>query len=251
MTETTTASNIPHIYVIHMPRRTNRYEQFQTAWTGVGYPASNIHLHWYDAVEGIKLPPSAFTGFHTVARTRKARAGRLGAYLSHTGAIAAAIAANHFPLLILEDDAIPTPALQDPTTLPALFATAPATANLLYFGALPVKDRKADKTFCNRQTQRRWTPRSPAPNVRHLAKPGSRTDVSSVALYGGHAYGFPNATAAQQVLSELLKSRITFDSALVRYQKKFPDKVAVYCPFVFRQAEGFSNIEGVQRWKRT
>ena len=238
-TSAMTTATIPHIYVIHMPRRTNRYEQFQTAWTAVGYPASNIHLHWYDAVEGIKLPPSAFTGFHTVARTPKARAGRLGAYLSHTGAIAAAIAANHFPLLILEDDAIPTPALQDPTTLPALFATAPATANLLYFGALPVKDRKADKTFCNRQTRRRnrgWTPRAPTP---------------SIALYGGHAYGFPDATAAQQVLSELLTTRITFDSALVRYQKKFPDKVAVYCPFVFRQAEGFSNIEGVQRWKRT
>ena len=230
----------PHIYVIHMPRRTNRYEQFRTAWTSVGYPASNIHLHWYDAVEGVKLPPSAFTGFHTVARTHKARAGRLGAYLSHTGAIAAAIAANHFPLLILEDDAVPTPELQNPHTLRALFASAPATANLLYFGALPVKDRKADKTYCDRsrktrkhkQTAGGWGPRIP-----------------TTQLYGGHAYGFPNADAAQQVLTELLQSRITFDSALVRYQKKHPDKVAVYCPFVFRQAEGFSNIEGVQRWR--
>lgn len=219
-----------------MPRRTNRYEQFQTAWTSVGYPTSNIHLHWYDAVEGIKLPPSAFTGFHTVARTYKARAGRLGAYLSHTGAIAAAIAANHFPLLILEDDAVPTPELQNPHTLRALFATAPSTANLLYFGAIPVSDRKANKGFCSRRTTRKrghWNARAPTPATQ---------------LYGGHAYGFPTATAAQQVLTELLKSRITFDSALVRYQKKFPDKVAVYCPFVFRQAEGFSNIEGVQRW---
>ena len=237
------ASHSPHIYVIHMPRRTNRYEQFQTAWTAVGYPASNIHLHWYDAVEGIKLPPSAFTGFHTVARTHRARAGRLGAYLSHTGAIAAAIAANHFPLLILEDDAVPTPELQNPDTLRALFATAPATANLLYFGAIPVSNRKSNKGFCDRSrtTRKRtkrtttgsWSPRAPTPATQ---------------LYGGHAYGFPNAAAAQQVLTELLKSRITFDSALVRYQKKFPDKVAVYCPFVFRQAEGFSNIEGVQRW---
>lgn len=229
-----------HVYIIHLPRRTNRYEQFQTAWTAAGLTDANIHLHWYDAVEGVKLPQVAFSGFHTVARTHKARAGRLGAYLSHTGAIAAAIAANHFPLLILEDDAVPTPALNNPNTLRRLFATAPSTANLLYFGALPVKDRKADKEFCSRgrTTRKRnnnshWNARAPAPVVQ---------------LYGGHAYGFPTAVAAEQVLTELYKSRITFDSALVRYQKKHPEKVAVYCPFVFRQAEGFSNIEGVQRW---
>jgi hypothetical protein len=220
-----------HAYVIHLPRRTDRYEQFLAAWTAAGLSADSAHLHWYDAVEGVRLPPSAFEGFHTVARSHRARAGRLGAYLSHTGAIAAAIAANHFPVLILEDDAVPT-APVTPAALRSLFDTAPSTANLLYFGALPVKNRKADRTYCTRR-RRKWSRRAPAPDVQ---------------LYGGHAYGFRTAEAAQQVLTELLKSRITFDSALVRYQKRFPDKVAVYCPFVFRQAEGFSNIEGVQRW---
>lgn len=226
-----------HVYIIHLPRRTNRYEQFKTAWTAAGLTEANIQLHWFHAVEGVKLPPAAFSNFHTAARTHKARAGRLGAYLSHTGAIAAAIAANHFPLLIMEDDAVPTPALNNPDTLRHLFAAAPSTANLLYFGALPVKDRKADKEFCSRRTTRKrgshWNARAPAPAVQ---------------LYGGHAYGFPTAVAAEEVLTELHKSRITFDSALVRYQKKHPDKVAVYCPFMFRQAEGFSNIEGIQRW---
>lgn len=226
-----------HVYIIHLPRRTNRYEQFKTAWTAAGLTEANIHLHWFHAVEGVKLPSSAFSDFHTVARTHKARAGRLGAYLSHTGAISAAIAANHFPLLILEDDAVPTPALNNPDALRRLFAAAPSTANLLYFGALPVKDRKADKEFCSRRITRKrdrhWNARAPTPAVQ---------------LYGGHAYGFPTAVAAEQVLTELHKSRITFDSALVRYQKKHPDKVAVHCPFVFRQAEGFSDIEGVQRW---
>jgi hypothetical protein len=232
----TTTGPFPHVYIIHLPRRTNRYEQFQSAWSAAGLPESN--LHWFDAVEGVKLPPTAFTGFHTVARTHKARAGRLGAYLSHTGAIAAAIAANHFPLLILEDDAVPTDTLSHPDTLRVLFATAPPHANLLYLGALPVKDRKADKDFCRRRITRkhprRWSSRAPTPAVK---------------LYGGHAYGFPTAAAAQHVLSELLTSRITFDSALVRYQKKFPEKVAFFCPFVFRQAEGFSNIEGITRWR--
>jgi len=240
-------SELPHIYVIHLPRRTNRYEQFQSAWTSAGLPASNIHLHWFDAVEGVKLPTAAFTGFHTVARTHKARAGRLGAYLSHTGAIAAAIAANHFPLLILEDDAVPTDA-QTTATLRHLFDSAPPSANLLYFGALPVKDRKADKEFCIRRSTvkrtrerkttrkqgREWTPLTATPDVK---------------LYGGHAYGFRTAEAAQHVLTELQKSRITFDSALVRYQKKYPKKVAVLCPFIFHQAEGYSNIEGAVRWR--
>lgn len=224
-----------HTYVIHLPRRTDRYEQFRAAWSAAGLDTAGT-LHWFDAVEGVKLPPSAFKDFHTVARTHRARAGRLGAYLSHTGAIAAAIAANHFPLLILEDDAVPTAALT-PTALRALFDSAPASAHLLYFGALPVRNRKADRTFCVTRRQRnrrgRWSRRAPAPDVQ---------------LYGGHAYGFRTATDAQQVLTELLKSRITFDSALVRYQKRFPDKVSVHCPFVFRQAEGFSNIEGTTRW---
>lgn len=225
-------SSPPHVYIIHLPRRTNRYDQFRSAWSAARLPAPPSHIHWYDAVEGIKLPPSAFTGFHTVARTRKARAGRLGAYLSHTGAIATAIAANHFPLLILEDDAVPTAALTDPHQLQSLFASAPSTANLLYFGALPSHNRKLNRQFCTRRRYRGWGPSTP-----------------NIKLYGGHAYGFRDAKAASHVLEELQKSRITFDSALVRYQKKHPDRVAVVCPFVFRQAEGYSNINDVYRPK--
>jgi hypothetical protein len=216
-----------YAYVIHLKRRTDRYEQFRAAWEAAGLTSDNIH--WFNAVEGVKLPPRAFKKFHTVARTHRARAGRLGAYLSHTGAIAAAIKANHFPLLILEDDAIPTAPLTS-ADLRSMFDTAPSTANLLYFGALPVKDRKRDRTYCTRRRSR-WS---------HAAD-------SSTRLFGGHAYGFRTADAAQQVLAELLQSRITFDSALVRYQKNHPEKVAVFCPFVFKQASGYSDIEGVER----
>lgn len=216
----------PHVYIIHLKKRADRRAQFTAAWAAAGLPTDS--LHWYDAVEGVKLPPSAFTGFHTVARTRKARAGRLGAYLSHTGAIAAALQANHFPLLILEDDALPDPTLT-PTAFRNLFVGAPATARLLYFGALPVKDRKAVKGYC--VSRRRWS--RPAPATQ---------------LYGGHAYGFRNAAAATEVHDFLRNTAITFDSALVRYQKKWPERVSVRCPFVFHQAEGFSNIEGTVRW---
>lgn len=214
----------PHIYVIHLKKRTDRKKQFSEAWIAANMPTDR--LHWFDAVEGISLPNTAFAEFHTVARTRKARAGRLGAYLSHTGAIAAAIRQNHFPLLILEDDAIPvTPSLD----LGTLFASAPPTANLLYFGALPVKNRKSVKRYCTRR--RGW-------------KPVAR----QTQLYGGHAYGFRDAAAASHVLDLLHQRQMTFDSALVRYQKTHPDRVSVLCPFVFHQAEGYSDIEGTMRW---
>jgi hypothetical protein len=219
----------PHVYVIHLKHRTDRRQQFMAAWNAAGLPTDR--LHWFPAVLGSALPNSAFADFHTVARTRKARAGRLGAYLSHTGAIAAAIERNHFPLLILEDDAVPAGAGAGTSMdIGALFAAAPASANLLYFGALPVKDRKAVKRYCTRR--------------RGFGFVGRGTQ-----LYGGHAYGFRDAAAASTVLDFLRERQMTFDSALVRYQKAHPGSVAVRCPFVFRQAEGYSDIEGTVRWR--
>jgi len=215
----------PHVYIIHLKHRTDRRQQFEAAWKAAGLPTDK--LHWFPAVLGAALPNSAFADFHTVARTRKARAGRLGAYLSHTGAMAAAIARNHFPLLILEDDAIPVGS----PDLGALFAAAPATANLLYFGALPVKDRKADKRYCTRRRR------------------GFHPVGRGIQLYGGHAYGFRDTAAATTALDFLRQRQMTFDSALVRYQKAHPGAVSVMCPFVFRQAEGYSDIEGTVRWR--
>lgn len=215
----------PHVYIIHLERRTDRKEQFTAAWAAASLPVER--LHWFPAIEGIKLPPSAAVGFRTVARTRRARAGRLGAYLSHRAALAAAITANHFPLLILEDDAIPAVSA---TAFSTLFVDAPSSASLLYFGALPVKDRKAVPRFCSRR-RRRWNPLS-----------------DSTYLYGGHAYGFRDVESATELHAFLVENPTTFDSALVRYQKKWPRRVAVRCPFAFYQAEGYSNIEGVVRW---
>jgi hypothetical protein len=213
----------PHVYVINLKKRADRKRQFQEAWSAAGLPTGR--LHWYEAVEGITLPNAAFADFHTVARTRRARAGRLGAYLSHTGAISTAIANNHFPLLILEDDAVPA----GPVDPGHIMSTAPANARLLYLGALPVKERKAVKRYC---TRRRGFGRIPR----------------DTQLYGGHAYGFRTAEDATHVLEFLQQRQMTFDSALVRYQKAHQSAVAVYCPFAFQQAEGFSNIEGTTRW---
>ena len=213
----------PHVYVLHLKHRVDRKQQFTAAWAAAG-----IHSrpHWFPAVLGTALSNATLANFRTAARTRKARAGRVGCYCSHVAAMEHAIKHDHFPLLILEDDAIPT----GPLDLAALFASAPPTAKLLYFGALPVRNRRPVRV-CSRK--RRW----------HSAPRETQ-------LYGGHAYGIPSATAASELVAFLKEHRMTFDSALIRYTKAHPTAVYIHCPFVFVQAEGYSNIEHADRPQR-
>jgi len=207
----------PHVYVIHLRHRKDRKKQFTKAWN------KTARLHWHSAILGSTLSDSKLADFRTAARTRKARAGRVGCYLSHVAAIKKAVSRNHFPLLILEDDAVPT----SDDALGSLFASAPPST-LLYFGALPVKDRK--RVNC------------------HGA--GWRRPPTSTQLYGGHAYGFPTRAAAEEVLAFLEENKMTLDSALIRWTKANRTRVAVYCPFQFIQSEGFSDIEGTVRGER-
>jgi hypothetical protein len=216
----------PHIYVIHLKHRTDRKKQFTEAWATAGLPTDR--LHWFPAVLGTSLTDTTLANFRTAARTRKARAGRVGCFCSHVAAIEQALKHDHFPLLILEDDAVPTPQTPDLTTL---FADAPSEARLLYFGAIPIRQRKTLKNYCGRR--KGW----------HIPR-------SDVRFYTTHAYGLPDADAANEVRDFLNKTKITLDSAYVRYQKEHRDRVAVYCPFVFHQSEGYSDIEGTSRGRR-
>lgn len=217
----------PHVYILNMKHRKDRKQQFLKAWTAAGLPKDK--LHWFNAVVGANLSEGKLATFRTVAKTRKARAGRVGCYCSHVAAIEKAIRLNQFPLLILEDDAVPS--ITERVDLEELFASAPPDAALLYFGALPVKGRKR-VTFCSANS-RGWMATDPA-----------------VSLYGGHAYGFRSRDAAEEVLAFLKQNRMTFDSALIRYTKAHRPAVAVHCPFQFYQAEGYSDIEGVARPER-
>ena len=54
----------------------------------------------------------------------------------------------------------------------------------------------------------------------------------------------------KELVDFIRKNRMTFDSALVKYQKQDPSKVAVFCPFKFYQSEGYSDIEGMDRTER-
>jgi len=212
----------PYVYIIHLKHRTDRKKQFLDAWTAAGLSLKKVR--WYSAVLGSALSNSQLSTFRTVAKTRRARAGRAGCYCSHTAAIQKAIQKNHFPLLILEDDAVPTQYITEPKKL---FASAPSGASLLYFGALPVKQRKRIPNYC--QSHQGWF------------------HPEDEKLYGGHAYGIPTKEAAQELSEFLSLNKMTYDSALVRYTKLHKEKVAVYCPFQFVQSEGYSDIEDMQR----
>jgi Glycosyltransferase family 25 (LPS biosynthesis protein) len=209
----------PWVYIIHLKKRKDRFIQFKNAWKKNNLPTEK--LYWFSAYEGSKI---TVPGFKTQARTLKRKQGRCGCYASHLGAIKRAIEKNHFPLLILEDDAIPKLTMD----YAHLFADTPANAKLLYFGALPVKEKKRYH-LC--QTR----------------KSGWNLGDSNVQLYGGHAYGFKTKSDAEEVLEFLQKTKITFDSALIKYRKIHPSETYIFCPFQFYQSEGYSNIEDEQR----
>lgn len=209
----------PYIYVINLKRRTDRYQLFLSSWDAVGL--SKERLVWHEAVDGRTLPDAAFVTFKGVTKNRQRLAGQLGCFLSHVTVIQKAIDSEHFPLLILEDDAVVT----GPIDLSAILATAPPDARLLYLGGLPVIGRARAKMHAD-------TGFHPLGDIR---------------MYGGHAYVIPNKSAAAHILEHLQKHQLPFDSSLVRYQKMHPH-VYAYSPFVFYQRQGISDIEGVVRW---
>jgi len=209
----------PHVYVIHLEKREDRFTQFSNAWKKNNLPTEK--LNWFSAYEGSKI---TVPGFKTQAKTQKGKEGRWGCYASHVSAIQTAIEKNHFPLLILEDDAIPNLTID----YAHLFADIPANSKLLYFGALPVKARKK-YDLCK------------------TLKSGWSLVDQNVQLYGGHAYGFKEKSDAEEVLQFLQKTKITFDSALIRYRKIHLSETYILSPFQFYQSEGYSDIEDVQR----
>jgi len=217
-----------HVYVIHLKERTDRKEQFLGATKALQQETT---IHWFPAINGSTLSDTQLATYPMKGKTRKAKAGRVGCYCSHVAALEKAVARDHFPLLILEDDSLPTAAAAATANIQDLFASAPPQATLLYFGALPVRRRRTVKNYCGLQGR----------------APGWRAPRSDTQLYGGHAYGFRTKAAAEEMVVFLKANRVTFDSALVRYQKKHRERVAVLCPFQFHQAAGISNIEGVHR----
>jgi len=213
----------PHVYVIHMKHRVDRYEQFLKNWTAAGQ--STEKLHWHDAVDGRTLSQETLASFKGVNKCARTRAAQCGCYMSHMSAIAAAIRNNHFPLLILEDDAV----ISGPVDLGAVMLSTPDTSFLLYLGGLPVEGRSRAKHYGVREE-------------------GWHSIPEGIRMYGGHAYALLHAVAAEHVLAHLQKYSGALDTSLVRYQSMYHEFVFAYKSFLFYQAAGVSDISGGLRW---
>jgi hypothetical protein len=188
------------VYVINMPHRTDRKEKFLSKWN-----QPDCTLIWYSVDDSNLVITPDLT---------KKEIGRLSCYNSHKQVLRKALLNNHFPLLILEDDAVMT----EEQNLNTLMLLLPAD-KMIYFGALPVKDRKKYTGIID----------------------------DDVHLYGAHSYAFKNKEVAIFILENLQRPPI--DSCYVDIRKKYPGKFGFLSRWIFSQDTGFSDIEQrVRKW---
>ena len=200
-------------FCINLERRPDRKAEFLESFKKAGLDESR--LEFIKAVDGRKLEESNLEGFrHNPRQPLPNKLGRLGCFRSHLIAIRAAIVRDQWPSVIFEDDVVISPRIK------AAIASAPP-ADILYLGALPVIDKDSVP----------------------LRGEGWITPPSYFKLYGGHAYMLPTRAAAVRLLEFLKDNAMTFDSALVRYQKLRTTETRVFLPFVAVQKGGISDID--------
>lgn len=200
-------------FCINLERRPDRKAAFLESFKKAGLDEGR--LEFIKAVDGRKLEEKDLAGFYSSFRLALPnKLGRLGAYRSHRIAIRASILRDQWPSVIFEDDVVISPRIK------GAIATAPP-ADILYLGALPVIDKDSVP----------------------LRGEGWITPPSYFKLYGGHAYMLPSRAAAVRLLEFLKDNAMTFDSALVRYQKLRTTETRVFLPFVAVQEGGVSDID--------
>lgn len=186
------------VYVINMAHRVDRKEKFLSNWN---QPDCTLIWHTVDDSDLI-IPPD-------LTKRNKARLSCLN---SHKQVLRKAILNNHFPLLILEDDAFMTEE-QDLNNL--MFALP--SDKMIYFGAFAVKDRKKYTGIIDNDVQ----------------------------LYGTHSYAIKNKDTAIFMLENLRRPPV--DSCYIAIRKKYPGKFGFLSRWIFKQSNGFSDIEGIVR----
>ena len=213
MTQTDTHT-MSIFFCINLERRTDRKEAFLRTFRAAGL--NEDKLEFIKAVDGRARDESALAGFrHNPRQPLANKLARLGCYASHRIAIRAALIRNVWPAVVFEDDIAINSRIHE------ALATVPADADILYLGALPVVDRK----------------RAVLPHT-GWAAPGA------VKLYGGHAYAIPSRAAAEALLAFVCAHPMTYDSALVLYQKRA--RTSVFCPFAASQSFGDSDIDVIK-----
>ena len=188
------------VYVINMPHRTDRKNKFLSKWN-----QPDCTLIWHTVDDSDLVIPLYST---------PKQIARLSCHNSHIQVLRTALAKNHFPLLVLEDDAM----MIEEQNLNILMSLLPAD-KMIYFGALPVKDKKKYTGIIDDDVQ----------------------------LYGAHSYGFKNKEAVIFILENLQRPPI--DSCYVAIRKRYPEKFGWLSRWIFVQSESYSDIEmRVRKW---
>jgi len=211
------------IYIINLEKRKDRKALFLSETAPQLQEESFV---WVNAMDGSTVPEQDLIGFKWSSKNIEKKKRAYACYKSHCKAIEQAIQSNHFPALILEDDA----SLQDKINLKELFDTAPEETTLLYFGGL----------LCTHHSLggRKWIPSQEENKFEWVKLP------ETISIFGGHAYGFKTREAAEEVLKFVQSLPAASDYTLTRYRKHNPEKVRIFLPLQFHQRPGFSDIEG-------
>jgi len=217
-----TQINMVEIYIINLDKRKDRKALFLSE---TATQLQEETLVWIEAIDGSTVAEQELTGFKWSSKNIEKKKRAYGCYKSHCKAIQQAIQSNHFPALILEDDAV----LQETINLTELFASAPENTTLLYFGAL----------LCTHHSLggRKWRPTQEDNRHEWVKLP------DTISIFGTHAYGFKTKQAAEEVLEFLHGLPAMPDYTLTRYRKHNPEKVRIFLPLQFTQRPGFSDIE--------
>lgn len=213
---------MPEIYIINLDKRKDRKALFLSE---TATQLQEETLVWVQAIDGSTIPEQELTGFKWSSKNIDKKKRSYGCYKSHCKAIQQAIQSNHFPALILEDDAV----LQETNKLTELFASAPENTTLLYFGGL----------LCHHWALGggKYKPTQEENRYEWVKLP------DTISIFGGHAYGFKTREAAEEVLEFLHGLPALPDYSLTQYRKYNPEKVRIFFPLQFIQRPGFSDIE--------
>lgn len=173
-----------HTWVVNLDRAAERLQRIAPQLQGAGLAWTRL-----PAVDGRQLQPAQLAALDSEAYRRKhgmePALGELGCYLSHVGVMQAFLASPHAYALVLEDDALLTPAL--PAVLRGLIAN-PTRWDMVKLSAV----------------------HSGTPQPVLEVAPGHHLAVMLSRCTGSSAYAI-NRAAAERYLAELLPMSLPYD----------------------------------------
>ena len=137
-----------NIVYINLKKRSNKREYIEKELKKIGLLDKSL---WLEGVDGSNLKKNVekeyLSTFRTMAKKKERILGRIGCYLSHKEALAAAIKSGLDNILILEDDC--KFIIDEDIELPDI----PKNADILYFGGLFWNQKKEPSSLTKKNSK--------------------------------------------------------------------------------------------------